>query len=334
MALPPAGWYDDPEAPSQYRYWDGTVWTEHRAPKTTPVRPRDNSAFGIVTWGWTLLGKAKATLAVIGATVFAIMIAGMVVAAIALASALEPDLFDIVDRMTDPGWDPVNDPDDEAYLDAIEFDPSIGSLTVAVVAGLAVYLATGLGAATGMLYLAAVNAGTVRPGTACFSLALRRTPRWIGILLLWGLLLMALSTAGLLLILLAIAIAPILLLVAIPVVVAAVIFVWPYLHMAFPTLILAPRDDPPLRRTITMVSADWGGVAGRVLLLNLVLFAIAIGGGIVGLIPLLGIFVALAITAIQYGLAMATSVALYEFAGGPLDPEITSTMESTATPSG
>lgn len=29
----PAGWFDDPEDPSQHRYWDGTAWTEHRAPK-------------------------------------------------------------------------------------------------------------------------------------------------------------------------------------------------------------------------------------------------------------------------------------------------------------
>ena len=30
--LPPANWYPDPEVPGQQRYWDGTRWTEHRAP--------------------------------------------------------------------------------------------------------------------------------------------------------------------------------------------------------------------------------------------------------------------------------------------------------------
>ena len=29
---PPANWYPDPEVPGQQRYWDGTQWTEHRAP--------------------------------------------------------------------------------------------------------------------------------------------------------------------------------------------------------------------------------------------------------------------------------------------------------------
>ncbi|WP_445166986.1 DUF2510 domain-containing protein [Mycolicibacterium sp. Dal123E01] len=31
--LPPASWYDDPGNPRMFRYWDGTQWTEHVAPK-------------------------------------------------------------------------------------------------------------------------------------------------------------------------------------------------------------------------------------------------------------------------------------------------------------
>lgn len=30
--LPVAGWYKNPEDESQYRYWDGSNWTEHYAP--------------------------------------------------------------------------------------------------------------------------------------------------------------------------------------------------------------------------------------------------------------------------------------------------------------
>jgi hypothetical protein len=33
IAATPAGWHDDPTTPGQYRYWDGTAWTEHVAPK-------------------------------------------------------------------------------------------------------------------------------------------------------------------------------------------------------------------------------------------------------------------------------------------------------------
>lgn len=36
---PAAGWYDDPEAAGQRRYWDGSRWTAHRAPGATTARP-------------------------------------------------------------------------------------------------------------------------------------------------------------------------------------------------------------------------------------------------------------------------------------------------------
>ena len=31
---PPAGWFPDPHDATQYRYWDGTRWTDHRSPRT------------------------------------------------------------------------------------------------------------------------------------------------------------------------------------------------------------------------------------------------------------------------------------------------------------
>ncbi len=35
-----AGWYDDPQDGSHYRYWDGTAWTGHRSPKAPgPAAP-------------------------------------------------------------------------------------------------------------------------------------------------------------------------------------------------------------------------------------------------------------------------------------------------------
>jgi uncharacterized RDD family membrane protein YckC len=32
----PAGWYDDPQDPSQQRYWDGGFWTDYRRPREGP----------------------------------------------------------------------------------------------------------------------------------------------------------------------------------------------------------------------------------------------------------------------------------------------------------
>ena len=36
----PAAWYPDPVDASQYRYWDGQQWTEHRAPAPTEQSPQ------------------------------------------------------------------------------------------------------------------------------------------------------------------------------------------------------------------------------------------------------------------------------------------------------
>lgn len=34
---PPPDWYVDPEDGTQYRYWDGAAWTDHRAPVPQPA---------------------------------------------------------------------------------------------------------------------------------------------------------------------------------------------------------------------------------------------------------------------------------------------------------
>jgi hypothetical protein len=66
---PPPGWYRDPHAPYLERWWDGTVWTEHRrAPGETPQPPPEGGA-----------GRAK---------VFALVAAGAVLVAAIVVGAL------------------------------------------------------------------------------------------------------------------------------------------------------------------------------------------------------------------------------------------------------
>lgn len=39
----PAGWYPDPSLVDTVRYWDGSTWTDHRAPATARTRTDDGS---------------------------------------------------------------------------------------------------------------------------------------------------------------------------------------------------------------------------------------------------------------------------------------------------
>ena len=38
----PAGWYDDPQDPSQLRYWDGVIWSNNVTPKVSPTVGQSN----------------------------------------------------------------------------------------------------------------------------------------------------------------------------------------------------------------------------------------------------------------------------------------------------
>jgi hypothetical protein len=40
----PAGWFADPHDPTQFRYWDGTAWTDHRAPRGPTTTDQLNQA--------------------------------------------------------------------------------------------------------------------------------------------------------------------------------------------------------------------------------------------------------------------------------------------------
>lgn len=65
--LPP-GWYPDPGAPQEERWWDGTAWTDHRRPPEAPGPPRPAG---------TASGRAKAVaLTVSGVVLVAAILSG------------------------------------------------------------------------------------------------------------------------------------------------------------------------------------------------------------------------------------------------------------------
>jgi hypothetical protein len=48
--LPAAGWYPDPEVAGTQRYWDGSAWTDNRAPLN--VEPEDRGMGALIFFGY------------------------------------------------------------------------------------------------------------------------------------------------------------------------------------------------------------------------------------------------------------------------------------------
>jgi hypothetical protein len=65
-ASPSPGWYPDPTAPNQQRYWDGAAWSEQIAPLPPPPAPLAVAPASSQTQNW---GHATAVLASLGIVV-------------------------------------------------------------------------------------------------------------------------------------------------------------------------------------------------------------------------------------------------------------------------
>ena len=319
----PPGWYDDPENATQYRYWDGSTWSEHRAPKvvTAPLATADATA--VVNRGFDLFKQTWTQQLVVALIAGVIALVGGAIAVAGLVTGLEPDLFDIIDRVTEPGFDPNDDPADEAFLDSITIDWGAGPIVAIIVGGLVLYVAAGLGFATALVHVARVSRGGTAKLGASFRYCLHNLLRWIGTVLLWGLV-FSLTLAVLIGVSIAlVALSPAFLVLVIPGVIAAVIYCWPFLHLGGTVLILAPRDVGPARRTVRLVKPRWPGFAGRVLLVTVVIFAINIGASVLGLIPFLGILLVLPLNFAVYAFQLTTNIALYEYLDAPIDERVT-----------
>ncbi len=318
----PSGWYDDPEQPDQYRYWDGTNWTDHRAPKAAPPPPASDAG-GAVTEGWRLLWQNWLAILLIGVAFIAVIVVALVVIAVQASSALEPGVFTILERFSEPGFDPTNDPADEAFVDSIEFTPGPTFWVVTIVGGLVVVLAQLVSIGVAQIHLAAASVG--RPFTLgeSFRVALRRLPRWIGVYLLWGLVFTIAVTAVVLVAVGAGIAAPILLLLVIPAVIALFVYAYPFAWLATTALVIGPTDEPPFRTTVRLIREQgWRTVAWPVLLASLVVFGVNIGVSIVGAIPLLGQLIALAAQVFLYALPAALNIPIWRLIGGTLGADV------------
>jgi len=315
------GWYPDPEDVAQVRYWDGQMWTEHRAPVPLANDVKGGDSMAVVTGAFKMFAENWVALLAIAGLATALTIAGVIIALIGVAMSLEPGVFEILDNVLDPNYNPDFDPVDRAFEDSIRWNWNAGVVLV-VIGYLATTVAFYGGMAAGAVHLASVRARRPLGAVSSVGLMVRRLPRWTGILVLWSLVSVVALLVPILLYVLAARVASALFLVLVPATIAAVIYVWPFMQLSGPALVLAPRDTPPFRHVVSLVRANWGGIAIRCLVINIFAILLQIASSIINVVPFIGLLVGIPAAFFLFSYQVASGVLLYEYSGGSIDPEI------------
>jgi len=323
MTEVPAGWYDDPEDPQQFRYWDGTEWSDHRSPKSAAPTGDSAGAWSVVGTAVRLAGRNWRELVILAVPVVLVSVLATVLLLSAIDAALDPNLADIQERLTEPSFDPFDDAEGTAYIESISISVDAGT-AVRIAAGILLFTVGGV-AATSILtvFLAAAHRSRALELSAVVRLGLSRLPRVIGVYLLW-----MLGLTALLLPLLAVTlVAPLSLILTIPAAFAAMIYFYPTILLSFTALLIGDQTRPPLRSTFALIRPQWGRVAIRVLVLSIALVGVSLAASL-GSAPFnatsiwAGFLVSSLLQAVQTVLAAAGGIVVYDEVGGTFDPAI------------
>ncbi|MYH43028.1 MAG: DUF2510 domain-containing protein [Acidimicrobiaceae bacterium] len=218
--LPPADWYTDPEDSSQYRYWDGSRWTDHRSPRYgTPdgeagasgdrAAPRHRSIRSLLGGTWRLMTQNLRPLLVIYAVVGVVYLAGEESVRRGFDDVFGDTLGALVDEVA--SVDPETDDEElDALLESRWNDvtdrlESLGSSTLAagillMAAGAVVVIAINIVQFVAFGQVAVARLGQRQMGaTGALRASLKRLLRIVGVgLMLLAMLFAALMVASLL----------------------------------------------------------------------------------------------------------------------------------------
>jgi hypothetical protein len=304
-STPEAGWFDDPEHPSQYRYWDGNEWTAHRSPKQSPPPPPTSSsiptsATETVSTAFTLFGQHWVSL--LGLAAIAML--GFAAAAVAFVIGLILS-FENPNTLTGPDF---------------VFSPIGVVLWIVAAVG---YL--GVFAVMGPAFQARIEAGRIGQSTsvgACIGFGTRNWKRtlWRSILLM--LTFFASYLVLIPLVLLGIVLGALGVFLAIVLGFAWFVAVIPALTLATAGVGIAPTGANVISQALSAARKDWALVSGAFYLAYLLVIGLGIASAVVGLIPILGIFANLAISFVSYTVFVIVQHFQWLRIGGEVDPAI------------
>ena len=309
-STPEAGWFDDPEHPSQYRYWDGNEWTAHRSPKQSPPPPPTSSsiptsATETVSAAFTLFGQHWVSL--LGLAAIAML--GFAAAAVAFVIGLILS-FEGSNTLTGPDF---------------VFSPIGVVLWIVAAVG---YL--GVFAVMGPAFQARIEAGRIGQSTpvgACIGFGTRNWKRtlWRSVLLMltfFASYLVLIPVVLLAIVLGALGVGALGVFVAIVLGFAWFVAVIPALTLATAGVGIAPTGANVISQALSAARKDWALVSGAFYLAYLLVIGLGIASAVVGLIPILGIFANLAISFVSYTVFVIVQHFQWLRIGGEVDPAI------------
>ena len=278
--LPPADWYTDPEDQSQYRYWDGSAWTEHRAPRHGQPdgepepgqmrRPRQ-----LLADTFSISGRRWRSCAAAALIYFVGQVVMVVLLIVGANEILKGELGEVWDRVSDPDFDPES-PEQTAYFESLDVDLSLTSFAPILLGLLAVWIAGNvLQATVARVTLSDLKDRALAPSDALRQ-ALRRVPRLVGL----DLQVFAIVLIALLVLVFAGYAAPVLLIPLIPVFIVGAVYGTVVMSLAYVVASVGP-EAWTLGYGARLLRRRFWRTFGRMLLVFVVLTAVTFAVGLV-----------------------------------------------------
>lgn len=280
--LPAPDWYTDPEDEAQYRYWDGSAWTDHRAPRHDSVEAGSEPDPGQMRRPGRLLADMLSIAVrrwrscVAAALIYlAAQVVLVVLLLIAGDDILMGELGEIWDRVSDPNFDPQAS-EQTAYFESLEVDLSPVNF-VPILLGLgAVWVASNvLQAAVTRVALSDLRDRALTASDALRQ-ALRRVPRLVGL----DLQVVAIFLVAAFAVVVGGFVTPLLLIPLIPAFIVGIIYASVVTSLAYAFASVGPAG-PSLRYGARLVRGRFWGTLGRMLLVFVVLLAVSLAVGLV-----------------------------------------------------
>lgn len=179
--LPPANWYTDPVDESRYRYWDGTAWTSHRAPRFFPAVDAGvrgpgaliRDSFSTIRQQWR--GCVVAALVLIAGQVAVVQLAY-----VGIDKIFRGEFEEFWASMSQPGFG-LGLPDSTAYFESLSFDFSVWALLPIGIAVLVAWVTMSMSTAIAVLSVRAHLRNDPVSVLRVVWQGFRRTPRLVGV---------------------------------------------------------------------------------------------------------------------------------------------------------